>query len=218
MQHKTREEIESTYHRPEKLTQDEIDDKVGRAALYGVYYDDGDYDYTQHLRPIGATDAVFLEAPSKKKEKQPATGGISFVDESANERLHPKDRKIHLPEGVLPTDFELLTPKTPLRSIELLDGGLQPDMDPRLREIMEALDDEAYVEDDVENYFETLNAPGEQYVPEEDDEDDEYYEEEYYEEDEFDENGEPLTYEAFDEEAPEAVPIPATNWEAAFKQ
>jgi protein LTV1 len=91
-------------------------------------------------------------------------------------------------------------------------------MDPRLREIMEALDDEAYVEDDVENYFETLNAPGEQYVPEEDDEDDEYYEEEYYEEDEFDENGEPLTYEAFDEEAPEAVPIPATNWEAAFKQ
>jgi len=218
LKHKTREEIQSIHHRPEKLTQDEIDEKVGQAALHGIYFDDADYDYTQHLRPIGATDAVFLEAPSKKKEKQPATGGISFVDESANEQLHPKDRKVHLPEGVLPTDYELYTPKTPLRSIDLLEGGLQPDMDPRLREIMEALDDDAYVENDEEDYFETLNAPGERYEPDEDEEYDEYYEEEYYEEDELDENGEPLTYEDFDDEAPEAVPMPSTNWEAAFKQ
>ncbi|KAG2176925.1 hypothetical protein INT43_007579 [Umbelopsis isabellina] len=217
LKHKTREEIEQTYHKPEKLTQDEIDAKVGQAPLYGVYFDDSEYDYTQHLKPIGATDAVFLEAPSKKKEKQPATGGVSFMDESANEELHRKDRKVHLPEGVLPTDFELFTPKTPLRSIDLMEGGLKPDMDPRLREIMEALDDEEYVEDGVEDYFENLNAAGENYEPEDED-DDEYYEEEYYEEDEYDENGEPLTYEQFDDEAPEAVPMPSSEWEAAFKQ
>lgn len=199
------------------MSQDQIDEKVGQAALYGVYFDDSEYDYTQHLKPIGATDAVFLEAPSKKKEKQPATGGINFVDETVNEELHRKDRKVHLPEGVLPSDIELFTPKTPLRSIDLFDGGLQPDMDPRLREIMEALDDEAYVEDNVEDFFDNLNAPGERYEPEEDD-DEEYYEEEYYEDEEYDENGEPITYEPFDDEAPEAVPIPASNWEAAFKQ
>lgn len=199
------------------MTQDEIDSKVGQAPLYGVYYDDSEYDYTQHLKPIGATDAVFLEAPSKKKEKQPATGGVNFMDESVNEELHRKDRKVHLPAGVLPTDFELFTPKTPLRAIDLMEGGLQPDMDPRLREIMEALDDEEYVEDGVEDYFENLNAAGETYEPEDED-DDEYYEEEYYEEDEFDENGEPLTYEQFDDEAPEAVPMPSSGWEAAFKQ
>ncbi|CAO3671791.1 unnamed protein product [Umbelopsis ramanniana] len=217
LKHKTQEEIKSIHHRPEKLSQDQIDEKVGQAALYGVYFDDSEYDYTQHLKPIGATDAVFLEAPSKKKEKQPATGGINFVDETVNEVLHRKDRKVHLPEGVLPSDIELFTPKTPLRSIDLFDGGLQPDMDPRLREIMEALDDEAYVEDNVEDFFDNLNAPGERYEPEEDD-DEEYYEEEYYEDEEYDENGEPITYEPFDDEAPEAVPIPASNWEAAFKQ
>ncbi|KAH8549386.1 Low temperature viability protein-domain-containing protein [Umbelopsis sp. PMI_123] len=202
LKHKTQEEIQSVHHRPTQLTQDEIDEKVGQAALYGVYFDDSEYDYTQHLRPIGATDAVFLEAPSNKKEKQPATGGINFVDESVNEELHRKDRKVHLPEGVLPSDIELYTPKMPLRSIDLLEGGLQPDMDPRLREIMEALDDDAYVEDGAEDFFGNLNAPGERYEPDEYDDEEEYYEEEYYEDEEFDEN----------------VPMPSTNWQAAFKQ
>jgi hypothetical protein len=42
----------------------------GEAAEYGIYYDDTEYDYMQHLRSVGeAPDAVLLEAPSKDKGK-----------------------------------------------------------------------------------------------------------------------------------------------------
>ncbi|KAL0565762.1 hypothetical protein ABG067_009610, partial [Albugo candida] len=49
------------------------------------------------------------------------------------------------------------------------DNGLQPDMDPRLREVLEALEDEEYIEGDLdEDFFESLNAEGDPYDPEED--------------------------------------------------
>jgi len=39
----------------------------GEAAEYGIYFDDTEYDYMQHLRSIGEQpDAVLLEAPGKK--------------------------------------------------------------------------------------------------------------------------------------------------------
>jgi protein LTV1 len=42
----------------------------GEAAEYGIYYDDTEYDYMQHLRSVGeAPDAVLLEAPGKDKGK-----------------------------------------------------------------------------------------------------------------------------------------------------
>src|ERR1700694_5920944 len=42
----------------------------GEAAEYGIFFDDTEYDYMQHLRPVGeAADAVLLEAPSKDKGK-----------------------------------------------------------------------------------------------------------------------------------------------------
>jgi len=41
----------------------------GEAAEYGIYFDDTEYDYMQHLRCVGeAPDAVLLEAPSKSKD------------------------------------------------------------------------------------------------------------------------------------------------------
>jgi hypothetical protein len=43
---------------------------VGQAALYGVYLDDSEYDYTQHLRPMGNQGAVFIEAPSRERKEK----------------------------------------------------------------------------------------------------------------------------------------------------
>lgn len=39
---------------------------VGEAAKYGIFFDDRKYDYTQHLRPMGCSDAVYI--PAKKLE------------------------------------------------------------------------------------------------------------------------------------------------------
>jgi hypothetical protein len=49
---------------------DKIRENEGEAAEYGIFFDDTEYDYMQHLRSVGdAPDAVLLEAPSKDKGK-----------------------------------------------------------------------------------------------------------------------------------------------------
>ncbi|KAG2227798.1 hypothetical protein INT45_002036 [Circinella minor] len=184
--HKTQAEIDQVRKKPQKLNQDEVDRRVGQAAMQGIYFEDtADYDYTQHLKTMGGdTEAVFLEAPTKaEKPKNPSA--LKFKDEEPQD----KDRTlIELPVGVLPSDIEMNVGV--MNQTTGLDGGLQPDMDPRLREIMEALEDEEYVENDLsEDFFEELDAEGEAYVHEE------FDEEEY--EDEMDEGN--------------------YNWEAAYR-
>lgn len=47
----------------------------GEAAMYGVYYDDTEYDYMQHMREIGdSTEGVFIEAPQEQKGKGKGKG------------------------------------------------------------------------------------------------------------------------------------------------
>lgn len=42
----------------------------GEAAEYGIYFDDTEYDYMQHLRSVGEVpDGILLEAPSTSKGK-----------------------------------------------------------------------------------------------------------------------------------------------------
>jgi hypothetical protein len=54
--------------------------------LYGIYYDDTEYDYLQHLRAVGVqeegVDSVLIEAPStsKAKGKSRAKDPISLQD------------------------------------------------------------------------------------------------------------------------------------------
>ena len=37
--------------------------------MYGIYFDDAEYNYMQHLKPIGAeAGAVFIEAPARKEK------------------------------------------------------------------------------------------------------------------------------------------------------
>lgn len=161
----------------------EICRRVGLAAMHGIYFDDtAEYDYTQHLRAIGeSTEAVFLEAP-KREEKPKRSKDLEFKDQ--------KDG-IDLPADVLPSKVEMTVGV--MNQSSGLEGGLQPDMDPRLREIMEALEDDEYLDDNLDDdFFEELNAEGDPYVPEDE-------VEEYYEEEEIDEDG-------------------SYDWQAAFRK
>ncbi|KZT39693.1 LTV-domain-containing protein [Sistotremastrum suecicum HHB10207 ss-3] len=130
---------------------------VGEASLYGVYYDDTDYDYMQHLRPVGiqeeGVDSIWIDAPSTSSNSKSKSKKFS--------------EDMILPPSVLPSKTEL-----PLSSIHAAQSaippslqGLQPDMDPHLRQVLEALEDEAFVDDDPEatadDFFGELVADGE---------------------------------------------------------
>ena len=129
---------------------------VGEAALYGVYYDDTEYDYMQHLRAIpdnensrrgGAdedddTEAVWVPSAVQPKERAPR---FALKDEQA-----PADGQ---PGLLLPASV-FASQETPLALVhEGETQGLQPDMDPHLRQTLEALDDDAFVVDDADDAF-----------------------------------------------------------------
>ncbi|GAN03226.1 low temperature viability protein [Mucor ambiguus] len=201
MKHKSQEEIERVKAKPQKLTQDEIDQRIGQAAQYGIFFDDGEYDYTQHLKPIGGTDSVFLEAPAKKEKPKTLNDSMFKDDDVHRDQKNPN--LFQLPSNVLPSNIEMSVGV--MNQTTGLDGGLQPDMDPRLREVLEALSDEEYVENDLDDdFFEALNADGEPYDPAED--------EEYYDSEE--------EYEDYEVEAEEGEEINEENydWQAAFNK
>ncbi|CAO3591665.1 unnamed protein product [Absidia cylindrospora] len=223
LKYKTPEELKKLTARPTKLSQDEINQRVGQAALHGIYFDDAEYDYMQHMKPIGATDAVFLEAPGTRKEKAPGgrrdgglllredvearsgSGGEGLFDR-ANDKKNPN--LFEMPASVLPSSIEL--EKGVMNQQTGLEGGLQPDMDPRLREVLEALEDEEYVEDDLEDFFGNLNDDTvEAYDPEEDEE--EYYDDSDAEYEEYEEEYE-------DQQVDGPVDPENYDWQAAFNK
>ncbi|KAK4224857.1 protein LTV1 [Podospora fimiseda] len=126
-----------------------IRDNEGEAANYGVYFDDTEYDYMQHLRDLGSGSggAVFVEAEpviNKGKGKQ-KEGSL----EQALRQLDLKNASEDLlDEEILPS--KNLTRVTYQAQQDVPDAiaGFQPDMDPRLREVLEALEDDAYVDDE----------------------------------------------------------------------
>jgi protein LTV1 len=128
----------------------------GEAALYDIFYDDTEYDYMQHLRPTGAQEAVFIPAP--RTQKPQSKTGIDFVPD----------------KEALPTEAAAERPYSEIMGIPDKPYGLQPDMDPKLREVLEALEDEAYVDGDenTEDFFSGLVGSGER------DEDEEWEDEE----------------------------------------
>ncbi|ORX78703.1 hypothetical protein K493DRAFT_308662 [Basidiobolus meristosporus CBS 931.73] len=159
---------------------EDLEERIGQAALYGIYYDDSKYDYTQHLRPIGENpDAVFVAAP-KKQEKTRHTG-IQFVDDDVASVSSRRERKVtfDLPQDALPSEYELSTGVMNQSALPEDLQGLQPDMDPELRAVLEALDDEDGIDDgDLdEDFIQSLDAEGgEEYMGAKYDSDDEYEE------------------------------------------
>lgn len=54
----------------------------GEAAEYGIYFDDTEYDYMQHLRSIGDTpDGILLEAPTSKDKGKGKAKEIVFGEQ-----------------------------------------------------------------------------------------------------------------------------------------
>ena len=135
---------------------EQVRDNEGEAANYGIYFDDTEYDYMQHMRDLGAggaaTEAHFIEASGPKnrtkgKEKQ------SLEDALRTTSLEEKDEVI-LDEEILPSKNLRHATYQAQQDVPDALAGFQPDMDPRLREVLEALEDEAFVDDDEEMFGE----------------------------------------------------------------
>lgn len=141
-----------------------VRDNEGEAAEHGIYFDDTEYDYMQHIRDLNAGngngESYFVEAASKKKDEK-GKGKMSLEEALREASLHEERSESGASQsgGSQLLDDELL-PSTNLRKSTYQDqqdvpdalAGFQPDMDPRLREVLEALEDEAYV-DDEEDFF-----------------------------------------------------------------
>jgi protein LTV1 len=175
------------------LAQSDIDEdlpnNIGEATLYGIYYDDTQYDYLQHLRQVGVheegVESVLLEAPSTARK---ATGKRRDRDAKPFQGL-VEDNPSELP---LTYEFQEAVPSS--------IAGLQPDMDPHLRQVLEALEDDAFVDDELQDdFFEQLVADGER------DEDVQF---------EFHEDPDPTR----EVEGHETTDAGGASWEARFQQ
>ncbi|KAH7318588.1 low-temperature viability protein ltv1 [Stachybotrys elegans] len=197
-----------------------IRDNEGEAASYGIYFDDTEYDYMQHMRDLnsgGAGEVVFVESTAtgnkdKGKQKQ------SLWDALEQREQEQKTSEMFDKE-LLPS--KNLTRVTYEAQQEVPDSiaGLQPDMDPRLREVLEALEDDAYVDDD-DDVFQKLAKDGQEL--------DEYeFDEAQFDDDdgwESDDTAKPTKEYRVDDDVPQLVATeqpeqgPSQDWMADFKQ
>lgn len=149
----------------------EFDDQAirrneGEAANHGVYYDDSSYDYMQHLRDLGTGggDAYFVEAkPEKGKAK---AKGLKLEDALRQVSLNEGAQSAHGSEyGDMRSTASSFVRKPTYQdqqNVPDVIAGFQPDMDPRLREALEALEDEEFVDDDDDEIFGELTQNAEE--------------------------------------------------------
>jgi protein LTV1 len=199
-------------------TTESVRDNEGEAAEYGVYFDDTEYDYMQHLRDLGdgdgdAGEVVFLESKaSQKAEKAKGKQKQSLEDALRQLDIEQKSEDL-LDEDILPSkNLQRLTYQAQ-QDVPDVIAGFQPDMDPRLREVLEALEDEAYVDDEGdEDFFQQLAKDGQELEKEE------FEEGEYEDEDEdgweTDDTAKPAKRPK-DDEVPMLVETSAHNGEAS---
>jgi protein LTV1 len=149
-------------------------DNEGEAAEYGIYYDDTKYDYMQHLKDLGdgAGEAHFVDAmPVKYQGKGKGKArAMKLEDALAQASLDDEDEAPSLVQstnsryGDAYSSFSTSTKDRQLESQQNVPdeiAGFQPDMDPRLREVLEALEDDAYVDDkDDDDVFGALGQDG----------------------------------------------------------
>ncbi|KXJ93334.1 Low temperature viability protein [Microdochium bolleyi] len=176
----------------------------GEAANHGIYYDDTEYDYMQHMRDLdsgGGGEVVFVEAKQpakdkgKGKQKQSLEDALKELDIQEEER---KQGKL-LGEDILPSkNLQRLTYQDQQNVPDVI-GGFQPDMDPRLREVLEALEDDAYVDDD-DDIFQELAGDGKEL-------DDDIWGDEEDDGWESDGTAKPTKEYRDDEEAPALIPV-----------
>ncbi|KAG5439346.1 hypothetical protein PCK2_000844 [Pneumocystis canis] len=125
----------------ERLNQklSEKEDIIGESIVYGITYDDSEYNYMQHLREIGKTpNAILLQAPTHQN--------LNIIQE--------------LPKDVFPSKIEKNITYQDQQSFPDNISGFQPDMDPELREVLLALDDDRYLSSDEDGDLDTLIKSG----------------------------------------------------------
>ncbi|KAK4946194.1 Protein ltv1 [Elasticomyces elasticus] len=147
----------------DELDFESVRENEGEAAEHGIYYDDTNYDYMQHLREIGegGGEAHFVEAPSAKGKGKAKT--MKLEDALREVSFDDHDDRSVAGSEMLSTFSTSTRPRTYQNQQEVPDeiAGFQPDMDPRLREVLEALEDDAYVdENDEEDLFGSLSKEG----------------------------------------------------------
>ncbi|GJE86246.1 LTV domain-containing protein [Phanerochaete sordida] len=149
---KTRADLEHALDARD-LAHDDKRANIGEAAAYGIYFDDTNYDYMKHLKPVGVhedgVESILLEAPSqsKAKGKSRAKEPITLLD---------------LPAEALPSTSEVPRNYETQQAVPSSIAGFQPDMDPHLRQVLEALEDEEFVDEELEDdFFGELVADGE---------------------------------------------------------
>lgn len=119
-----------------------VRENEGEAAEYGVYFDDTSYDYMQHLRPTGNLGAVMLESPAAVKAGK-------------------KKAAFELPSDVVPSSDERPRNYQDQQAVQDSISGFKPDLDPRIREVMEALEVEVETDEaDSEEWFSELTKDG----------------------------------------------------------
>lgn len=145
-------------------------DNEGEAAEYGVYFDDTKYDYMQHLRDLneGGGESYFVDAlPTKVKGEKNSKGKQAMRLEDALAQVNIHDEEDSVAPSLIDASSSTFSRTTKKRLLEAQQdvpdeiAGFQPDMDPRLREALEALEDDAYVDDkDDEDVFAELGLDG----------------------------------------------------------
>ncbi|PHH52346.1 Protein LTV1 [Ceratocystis fimbriata CBS 114723] len=216
-----------------------VRENEGEAANHGIYYDDSEYDYMQHMRELGtgAGEAVFIEAnkPDANKGKKKMNLEDAIRQMSIGESQKPVDK---LDESILPS--QNLQPISYQNQQNVPDSiaGFQPDMDPRLREVLEALEDDAYVDSEDDDLFQDLTKGAEEL---DEYEFDETYDEDFGENDGYESDGTAKPTQEYrdgagpaikndeeDDEVPELVsvdengevipPAASSDWMEDFKQ
>ena len=153
----------------------------GEAAGHGVFFDDSQYDYMQHMRDLrsGEGPVTWVEAPGQQQQQQKGKGqgkgkqkledalrdldlgserGSRFEDAQSVGTQDSAARSL-LPEEVLPSEFVRRRTYQDQQDVPDEIAGFQPDMDPDLRQVLEALEDEAFVDED-EDVFAELTRDG----------------------------------------------------------
>lgn len=147
---------------------DSMRENEGEAAEHGIFFDDTKYDYMQHMRDLGhgGGDSYFIDAlPTKVKGKKKAT--LRLEDALRQVNLDDEEDEESVAPSLIDAGMSTFSKTTKQRLLEAQQdvpdeiAGFQPDMDPRLREVLEALEDDAYVDEkDEEDVFGVLGLDG----------------------------------------------------------
>ncbi|GAD91952.1 low-temperature viability protein ltv1 [Paecilomyces variotii No. 5] len=147
----------------------------GEAANYGIFYDDTRYDYMQHLRELGGGggNSYFIEvaqpkAKGKGKKLEDALRDDLTLDDSVSEfggaSVYGSEYGSVYDGRSTASSYVKKPTYQDQQDVPDVIAGFKPDMDPRLREVLEALEDEAYVDED-DDIFGDLTKEGEEVDP-----------------------------------------------------